>query len=107
MYHGTGVSNHHLLIPLGFFTQFGARFLKQSPFLTIPSTSIAGMWSNNDALAAALVKASDATGEKLWRMPLEEAYKSSLNSNAADINNLGGKYAGTLHPFGRTGCFKN
>ena len=37
-------------------------------------TNIGGMWSPQDALAASLAAASEAGGEKLWRMPLDDAY---------------------------------
>merc|ERR1719330_1209350 len=33
---------------------------------------IAGMWSNSDELASQLDAAAKASGEKVWRMPLEE-----------------------------------
>ena len=35
---------------------------------------VAGFWTSDDAMAAALVQASRDAGEKVWRMPLEEAY---------------------------------
>ncbi|CAB9525819.1 Probable cytosol aminopeptidase [Seminavis robusta] len=57
---------------------------------------VAGLWAKDDALAEALVKASKMTGEKVWRMPLEEEYKEGLKSKFADLNNIGGKYAGAI-----------
>jgi len=44
-----------------------------------------GMYATDDALAADLVKSSQATGEKLWRMPLDEAYEENLGSDIADL----------------------
>lgn len=51
----------------------------------------AGLFSNNDELATALAKAGDATGERLWRMPLWEAYFEDMKSDVADIANLSSK----------------
>lgn len=51
----------------------------------------AGLFANNDALAAALLKAGDATGERIWRMPMWEAYFEDMKSDVADIANLSSK----------------
>lgn len=44
-----------------------------------------GMYATDDALAADLLEASQATGEKLWRMPLDETYEANLGSDIADL----------------------
>lgn len=54
----------------------------------------AGLMTNNDKLAAQIEKAGLKTGEKVWRLPLTDDYKDELNSDVADIKNLGGPYAG-------------
>ena len=56
----------------------------------------AGLLSNDDALAAALGVSGAKTGEKVWRMPLDEAYKKQIESEIADVKNIGGKGAGTI-----------
>ncbi|MAM33605.1 MAG: leucyl aminopeptidase [Micavibrio sp.] len=48
-----------------------------------------GTFSNDDELWRKLEKASDLSGEKLWRMPLGEAYTKEMDSPIADIKNLG------------------
>jgi leucyl aminopeptidase len=48
----------------------------------------AGLFSNNDELSAALTKAGDTTGERVWRMPMWEAYFEDMKSDVADIANL-------------------
>ncbi len=48
----------------------------------------AGLMTNNDKLSADLEKAGQATGEKLWRLPLWDDYKSEIDSDIADIKNL-------------------
>ena len=54
----------------------------------------AGLFSNNDDLANKLLAASAATGEGLWRMPLGDAYDKQINSDIADMKNVGGGRAG-------------
>ena len=57
---------------------------------------MAGMWSNNDALADALNQAADAGGEGLWRMPLRQSYKDGLKSKLADFKNTGPRPGGSI-----------
>jgi leucyl aminopeptidase len=57
----------------------------------------AGLFSNDDELATKLLAASKSTGEGLWRMPLVplgESYDKQLNSEIADMKNIGGGRAG-------------
>ena len=56
----------------------------------------AGMFSNDDELAGRLAAAGTATGEKVWRMPLGEAYDRLLKSDIADMKNVGGRPAGSI-----------
>ncbi len=49
----------------------------------------AGLFANDDALAAALTAAGEATGETVWRLPLGEAYTKQLESTVADMKNIG------------------
>jgi leucyl aminopeptidase len=57
---------------------------------------VAGLFSNNKDLAAALLKSAKHTGEKVWELPLIEEYKDKLQSHVADIKNIGGKYGGAI-----------
>ena len=50
----------------------------------------AGLFANNDELAERLIAAGNAVGEKLWRMPLGESYDRAIDSDAADVKNIGG-----------------
>lgn len=45
----------------------------------------AALYSSHDDLAAELVDAGERSGERLWRMPLVEAYRRALDSDVADI----------------------
>ncbi|MHB9033808.1 MAG: leucyl aminopeptidase [Anaerolineae bacterium] len=58
--------------------------------------SIAGLLSNNTELTAALEKAAQETGEKVWELPLEPEYEEQLDSDVADMMNVGGRPAGTI-----------
>ena len=50
---------------------------------------MAGLWSNDDALAEALDAAAGAAGEGIWRMPLRKSYKDGLKSLLADFEEHG------------------
>jgi leucyl aminopeptidase len=50
----------------------------------------AGMFANDDRLAERLSKAGEATGEKVWRMPLAPEYDKLVDSKFADMKNTGG-----------------
>jgi len=55
-----------------------------------------GMYANNDLVAADLKTASTTSADKLWQMPLDEEYQQQLDSNFADIANIGGPEAGSV-----------
>ena len=54
----------------------------------------AGVFANDDKLAAALIKAGDVSGERLWRLPVGDGYDKMINSDIADMKNIGGAKAG-------------
>lgn len=55
-----------------------------------------GLFSRDDKMVDALMKASDQEGERLWRMPLYEEYKEQLKSSVADIKNVGDRLGGAI-----------
>lgn len=55
-----------------------------------------GMFSNDDGLAKQLAAAGAAVGEKLWRMPMGEAYDKSIDSAIADMKNVGPREGGSI-----------
>ncbi len=55
-----------------------------------------GVFSNNDDLANAFLKAAAAEGEGAWRMPMGEAYDAKLKSRIADMMNVGGRDGGAI-----------
>jgi len=56
----------------------------------------AGVFSNNDALCNAFLKAAEAEGEGAWRLPLSPAYDAKLKSHIADMRNSMGRPAGSI-----------
>ena len=56
----------------------------------------AGVFSNDDALCAAFLKAAAAEGEGAWRMPMGQAYDDKLKSRIADMMNVGGRDGGAI-----------
>ena len=57
----------------------------------------AGLFSNDDELSEKLIKAGAAVGEPLWRMPIGQAFDKQIDSDAADMKNVGaGRWAGSI-----------
>ncbi|MBD2237899.1 leucyl aminopeptidase [Aulosira sp. FACHB-113] len=57
---------------------------------------IAGLYTPDDAVAAQIEKAAKSTGEKIWRMPMEEKYFEGLKSGIADMKNTGPRPGGSI-----------
>lgn len=51
----------------------------------------AALYATDDALADALLAAGDASGDRLWRMPLVDDYRDALDSDVADLANIARK----------------
>lgn len=57
---------------------------------------IAGLFSENEELAGAIAAAAKTTGEKFWRLPMEERYFDGLKSIVADMKNTGPRPGGSI-----------
>ena len=57
---------------------------------------VSGMYSPEEAVVAAMKNASKSSGDKVWHMPLEEAYLEQLKSPIADYKNTGGRLGGSI-----------
>ncbi len=55
-----------------------------------------GLLSNDDQLAAALLEAGIDAEDRAWQLPLWDEYQEQLDSNFADMQNIGGRPAGTI-----------
>jgi leucyl aminopeptidase len=56
----------------------------------------AGLFTQNDQLAADLTAAGQRAHERVWRLPLWDDYAPQLHSDVADIKNYGGRPAGAV-----------
>ncbi|MFD2111795.1 leucyl aminopeptidase [Thiorhodococcus fuscus] len=56
----------------------------------------AGLFTQDDKLAAEILAAGETAGDRAWRMPLWDDYQSQLDSNFADIANVGGRDGGAI-----------
>jgi leucyl aminopeptidase len=70
-------------------------------FATLTGSSVvalgdkmAALFTANDKLAKILIKAADKSLDLLWRMPLLESYAKELESDFADIKNIGSRWGG-------------
>jgi leucyl aminopeptidase len=55
-----------------------------------------GLFTASDALADELVAAGRESGDRCWRMPLEDEYQDQLKSPFADVANVGGRAGGSI-----------
>ena len=55
-----------------------------------------GLFSNDDDLTEELQRASEAAGEPFWHMPMYDAYKKELESEVADLKNVGSRWGGAI-----------
>ena len=60
-----------------------------------------GLMSKHDDLAVELTQAGEHVFDRAWRLPLWDEYQTQLNSNFADVYNIGGRNAGAI----TAGCF--
>jgi leucyl aminopeptidase len=56
----------------------------------------AGLFSNDEGLAERLLAAAKASGDKLWRFPLSPAYDKLIDSQIADMKNVGPRAGGSI-----------
>lgn len=56
----------------------------------------AGLFSNNDDLCNRLLQASGRSGEKFWRLPLDDEYRKQIETQIADIKNVGNRWGGAI-----------
>ncbi len=85
-----------------------ARACEDSPEILVDVATLTGtqvlalgartgaVMANDDELRTAVVDAADRAGEAMWPMPLPEDLRKSIDSDIADISNLGDRYGGML-----------
>ena len=57
--------------------------------------NMAGLFSNDDKLSEQLTAAATAVSEPLWRMPMGEEFDRKIDSDVADMQNIGDRWAGS------------
>lgn len=57
---------------------------------------LSGLFSNQDSLAKELLKAGEDALDRAWHMPMLDDYQSQLDSNFADMANIGGRAGGSI-----------
>ena len=60
-----------------------------------------GLMTNDQALADELIEAGKESGDSTWQLPIWDEYQPQLDSNFADMANIGGRWAGAI----TAGCF--
>ncbi|WP_395479906.1 leucyl aminopeptidase [Candidatus Curculioniphilus buchneri] len=62
---------------------------------------LTGLISNDNSLAHELLRAATQAGDRAWHLPIDDEFQEQLDSNFADMTNLGGRPGGTI----TAGCF--
>ena len=58
--------------------------------------SYSGLFGNDRDWIDRVLKAAEATGEKMWHMPMPEEYKEQIKSEIANVKNTGNRYGGAI-----------
>jgi leucyl aminopeptidase len=58
--------------------------------------NIGGLMGNDPALRQRILRASEATGERVWELPLEDEFREMVKSDFATVKNSAGRYGATL-----------
>jgi leucyl aminopeptidase len=56
----------------------------------------AGIFSNHPGLSTNMIQAGETSGERVWPMPLWDEYRQFLDSDLADLKNVGGRWGGAI-----------
>ena len=59
-------------------------------------SQVAGLFSNDQALADTVLRCARESGEKLWQLPLVKEYRDDIKSSIADMKNIGGGHGGAI-----------
>jgi leucyl aminopeptidase len=59
-------------------------------------TGMSGVLGNNQRFVDQVIAASKSTDESTWQLPLDARYRKQIDSDIADLNNLGGEQPGAI-----------
>jgi leucyl aminopeptidase len=60
-------------------------------------TQIAGVLGNDQTLVDQVLACAQAVDEPAWQLPLAHRYRAELDSDVADLKNMGGANGGAIH----------
>lgn len=86
---------------LAYLVEKGARAIVDAATLTgacmvALGEDLWGVFSTDRALARSLLAAGEAVGEPGWELPLHRPYRSLIDSDVADVRNIGKRYGGAI-----------
>ena len=56
----------------------------------------AGLFSNDETLQRVIQQAAEASGERVWPMPMDPEYEALIRSDIADVKQTGGRWGGSI-----------
>jgi leucyl aminopeptidase len=56
----------------------------------------AGVMGNNERLINEIIKAAKLAGEKLWQLPMDDELRKEIESDVADVKNVGSRWGGAI-----------
>ena len=56
----------------------------------------AGIMGNNESLINKIINASKLAGEKIWPLPLDDELRKEIDSDVADVKNVGSRWGGAI-----------
>ena len=59
-------------------------------------SKVGGLFASDDEPAETVLASARRAGESMWRLPLEQGYRSKLDSPIADLKNIGDRYGGAI-----------
>ncbi|MCV6605765.1 MAG: leucyl aminopeptidase, partial [Porticoccaceae bacterium] len=59
-------------------------------------THATAVLANDDALAREVLEAGEQAADRAWQLPIWDEYQEQLDTNFADVANIGGRPAGTI-----------
>ncbi|HEX3035462.1 MAG TPA: leucyl aminopeptidase [Thermodesulfobacteriota bacterium] len=60
-------------------------------------TYTAGLMGNDEKLINKIQKAAELAGEKVWQLPMDDELRKDIESDVADVKNVGGRYGGAIY----------
>ncbi|MGH7890145.1 MAG: leucyl aminopeptidase, partial [Thermodesulfobacteriota bacterium] len=56
----------------------------------------AGLMGNNERLIEKIIKAAKLAGEKVWQLPMDDELRKDIESDVADVKNVGNRWGGAI-----------